>query len=167
MSEIFRFPNGGYDVTICRKQEIIEELDIKQEDKDVMLAIVTQCERDAIDFLAEGRWTGIPYLGNMRIPEYRKKFKEIGGAELLDTAKEELDGQRYKAFKKDLNATIAASISQERLYKYRTSCFVTKNRKLYNKLLTDYRAIKVNNKDAFARFMCYSFIELEGCIHTE
>lgn len=167
MSDIFKFPKGGYDVTICRKREVIEELDITNEDKDLMLAVVTQCEQDAIGFLKEGRWTGIPYLGNMRIPEYKKKFKEISGVELLETAKENLDEQRYKAFRKELNANIAVDVKQERLYKYRTSCFVTKHRSTYNRFLKDIRASKLTNKDAFARFMCYSLIEIEGCIHTD
>ena len=88
MSDTLRFPNGGYNVTVCRKQDILDCLDANVVDKEVVLAIITQCEIDATNFLKEGRWTGIPYLGNMRIPKYKEKFKEIGGREILEDAKE-------------------------------------------------------------------------------
>ena len=61
MADIFKFPNGGYDITVCRKQDIIDALDANVTDKEVVLAIITQCEVDATNFLKEGRWTGIPH----------------------------------------------------------------------------------------------------------
>ena len=167
MADTFKFPNGGYDVTVCRKQDIIDCLDKNVIDKEVVLAIITQCEVDATNFLKEGRWTGIPYLGNMRVPLYKQKFEEINGKEILETAKETLDKNRYIVFRKELNANIGANIKQERLYRYMTSCYVTKHRKVYNRLLKDRRAANLKDKDAFARFMCYSFIELSNYIPFE
>jgi hypothetical protein len=167
MSDVFKFPNGGYDVTVCRKKEVIDELNLSTEDKEIMLAIVTQCENDAINFLKEGRWTGIPYLGNMKIPDHRIMFKEIGGSEILEDAKKELDAQRYKAFRKDFNASIKISVNRDRLYRYITSCFVTKHKKIYNRFLRSNKVGKLTDKYCYARFMCYSLTELKGCIHTE
>lgn len=167
MSDIFKFPNGGFEVEICRKTDIISDLNIDSDKKEILLAIITQCETDANNFLKEGRWTGIPFLGNMRIPEYKIKFKEIGGAELLETAKETLDKERYDIFKKQINANIACDIKRERFYRYVTSCYVTKHRKLYNLLTTDDRAKNLDDKYAFARFMCYSFTELSSCVTNE
>lgn len=167
MSDIFKFPNGGYDVQVCRKDDIIADLNIDSDKKELLTAVVTQCEIDASNFLKEGKWTGIPYLGNMRIPEHKIKFKESGGAELLEAAKETFDEERYKIFKRQLNANIACDIKHERLYRYLTSCYVSKHKKLYNLLATDDRAAALKDKYSFARFMCYSFTELSPCVNNE
>lgn len=167
MSDVFKFPNGGFPVEICRKNDIIADLNIDSDKKEIVLAIVTQCEADANNVLKNGGWAGIPYLGNMRIPEYKTKFREAGNIELLETAKETLDDERYRIFKRQLNANIACDIKRERFYKYVTSCYVTKHRKLYNLLATDDRALDLKDKYSFARFMCYSFTELSPCVNIE
>lgn len=167
MPDTFKFPNGGYDVVVCRKQDIIDCLDANIVDKEIVLAIITQCEVDATNFLKEGRWTGIPYLGNMRIPPHNKRFRELGGNELLKDAKEELDEHRYIVFRKGMNAEIAADIKNERLYRYITSGYVAKHRKTYKHLLENNTAAKLKDKEAYARFMCNSFIELTTYIPYE
>lgn len=167
MSDTFKFPNGGYDVIVCRKQDIMDCLDANIIDKEVVLAVISQCEVDATNFLKEGRWTGIPFLGNMRVPKYKQKFAEIGGEEILQEAKQNLDEHRYMVFRKELNANIGADIKQERLYRYIISCFVTKHRRLYNSLIKDIRASKLKDPECFARFMCYSFTELDNYIPIE
>lgn len=164
MSDTLRFPNGGYDVTVCRKQDILDALDANIVDKEVVLAIITQCEIDATNFLKEGRWTGIPYLGNMRIPRYKEKFKEIGGKEILEDAKQDLDKNKYILFRKSLNANIAIDIKNDRLYRYRTSCFVTKHRKTYTYFLRIAKSRKIQNNEVYARIMCFSFIDLSNYI---
>lgn len=164
MPETFRFPNGGYNVTVCRRKDIIDSIDLDSGDKNILDAIVEQCERDAENFLKEGRWTGIPYLGNMRIPEHKQRFKDIDGKDLVATARETLDAEQYAAFKRDLNANIGADVARQRLYKYQTSMFVTKHRWQYNKYLKDKRASKCSDKNVFARFMCYSCITLTNFI---
>lgn len=166
MSDVFRFPNKGYDVTIVRKEDIIDSLDTNI-DKDITLAIVKQLELDASNFIKEGRWTGIPFLGNMKIPDYKKKFNEINAKELLDTAKENLDKEQYKAFRYDVNAKISVDIKQERLYRYMTSMYVSKHRPRYRHLLNDKRASNLKDKEVFARFMCCSFINLTNYIPFE
>lgn len=166
MYNIFKFPNGGFDVEVCRKQDILDSLG-DDVDKELLLTIVTQCETDAINFINEGRWTGIPYLGNMRVPKNKQKFEEIGGREILETARQELDKKQYDVFKRDLNASIVIDIKKERLYRYMTSCFVTKNRKTYDRFLSQAASLNINNVGAYARFMCYSCIELTHCITIE
>lgn len=160
MSEIFRFPNRGYEVTVCRRKDIIDSIEDDNIDKDVLDALIEKCERDVESFLQEGRWTGIPYIGNIRVPAHKQKFKEIDGKELVATARETMEAEQYAVFKKDFNANIGADIARERLYKYQTSMFVKKHRWQYSKYLKDKRASKCSDKDGFARFMCYSCINL-------
>ena len=102
----FKFPNG-YLVQVCRKTDIIDSIE-EDVDKDILLALITQIEEDANNFLIEGKWTGIPYLGNLRYSLHRRRFNQIGGQELLETAKQELDRNRYKAFRKELNVIVSA-----------------------------------------------------------
>lgn len=69
MADVFRFPNDGYDVTIVKKQDILDCIDENIIDKEVALSIVEHCEKTAAEFISSGRWTGIPFIGNIRIPK--------------------------------------------------------------------------------------------------
>ena len=75
MADTFKFPNGGYDVTICRKKDILECIDENIIDKDVALAIVEHCEYTAADYIKEGVWAGIPFIGNIRISKTKQLLK--------------------------------------------------------------------------------------------
>ena len=50
MADTFKFPNGGYDVTVLKRQDILDCIDANIIDKEVALAIVDQCELDAAEF---------------------------------------------------------------------------------------------------------------------
>ena len=134
MSENFKFPNGGFDVLVLRKQDILDCIDKNIIDKDVALDIVRQCEVDATNFLLEGRWTGIPYIGSIRIPQARLIRETQEYDELIKQARETYSPQRYAIFRKHLSADIHKQVKKDRLYNYELSQCVTKNRKLFMKL---------------------------------
>ena len=161
----FKFPNG-YLVQVCRKTDIIDSIE-EDVDKDILLALITQIEEDANQFLIEGRWTGIPYLGNLRYSLHRRRFNQIGGQELLETAKQELDRNRYKAFRRELNVNVEEDLKRERFYKYMTANYVTKHRKVYTKMLKHPLNKDAKNKDVFARIMCNSFLDISNYIPFE
>lgn len=134
MEDTFKFPNGGYDVTICRKQDILDCIDKNIIDKDIALAIIEHCEFEAANFLREGRWTGIPFIGNIRTPKTVQMLKTSEQQALIQEAKEQLGKEKYIMFRKTLNKENAKRISQERYYKYITSIAVNNNKKLFRKL---------------------------------
>ena len=134
MADTFKFPNGGYDVTICRKQDILDCIDKNIIDKDVAMAIVEHCEFQAASFIREGRWTGIPFIGNIRVPKTIQMLKSNEQQALIKDAKEQLGKEQYVMFRKQLNKENVKQISHNRYYKYITSIAISHNRKLYNKL---------------------------------
>lgn len=133
MADTFKFPNG-YDVTICRKKDILECIEKNITDKDIALAIVEHCEFQAASFIREGRWTGIPFIGNIRIPKTKELINSAEQQALIEDAKSQLDKEKYILFRKQLNKENVKQISQNRYYKYITSIAVSRNRKLYKKL---------------------------------
>lgn len=133
MAETYKFP-GGYDVVVFKKQDIIDCIDENIIDKEIALAIVEQCELDAANFLREGRWTGIPFIGNIRVPKHRLMEDNADQQAILQEAKECLDANKYVLFRKQLREENVKHIRQERYYKYVTSIAVSRNRKLYKKL---------------------------------
>ena len=137
MACVYKFPNGGYDVTICKKQDILDCIDKNIIDKDIALAIIEHCEFQAASFLREGRWTGIPFIGNIRIPKTVQMIKSDEQQMLIQEAKEQLEKEKYLIFRKTLSKENAKHISQERYYKYITSIAVNNNRKLFKKLCND------------------------------
>lgn len=148
-----QFPNGGYDVTVCRKQDILDCLDANIIDKEIVLAVISQCELDANNFMREGRWTGIPYLGNIRVPKRVQKFDSKEVQDLIEEARNTLDKERYYIFRKNLNGDISRGEKRERFFKYLVSSFASRNRKFYNK-----KVEKLG--ETGAQFLCYTLANI-------
>lgn len=134
MAEIYKFPNSDHTVTVFKKQDILKCIDDNIIDKDVALALVERCEIDATNFLKEGRWTGIPFIGNIRIPKTKLLEQTDEQQALIQEARENLDTHKYILFRSQLGKENSKRIKQERYYRYITSIAVNKNRKLYKKL---------------------------------
>ena len=130
-TEIRKFPNG-YDVRVVRKQDILDCIDENIIDKEIALELITQCEIDACQYINEGKWTGLPYIGSVRLNDGGKILRE--NKELLNEAKEKLDDDKYILFKKSLVIEGKTKIKKSRYFNYIVSQAVTKNRKLYLKL---------------------------------
>ena len=144
MNDTIKMPGGGYDVKVVRKEDILKCIDSNIVDKDIMLAFINQFEVDASNFLSQGRWTSLPYIGTLNSEEVK---------ELDEIAKENLDRNKYILFRKDMRNDIAKSIKRERLYKYTLSQVVKKNKKFY-----DY--LEKTKGEKIARVICYSMFEL-------
>lgn len=153
MADTIKMPNGGYDIKVVRKEDVIKCIDSNILDKDIMLAFISQLEVDATNFLSQGRWTALPYIGTLR----KNKFKEIINneetKELIDSAKENLDKNKYVIFRKDLRDDIAKRIKHQRIYNYTVSRVVTKNKNFYRHLID-------TKGDRIARFICYTYYEI-------
>ena len=134
MADTFKFPNGGYDVTVLKRQDILDCIDANIIDKEVALAIVDQCELDAAEFIKEGRWTGLPFIGNVRVPKAKLMEEDPVQQALIDEAKATLDSKQYIMFRRQLSSDNYKRASNERYFNYIVSQAVTKNRKLYLKL---------------------------------
>lgn len=152
MEDTHKFPNG-YDVTVVRKQDIINCLDENVIDKEVVLAVITQCELDATTFIQEGRWTGIPFMGNIRVPKRIQKLNSPEIKELIQEAKETLDTKKYMIFRQQLAMDLVKTEKKERLRNYILSQFVASNRKLYNKYLKE-------KGEHYAKFICSTLTNL-------
>ena len=153
MNDTIKMPGGGYDVKVVRKEDILKCIDSNILDKDIMLAFINQFEVDASNFLSQGRWTSLPYIGTLRKNQYKEALNSEERKELDEAAKENLDKNKYILFRKDLRNDIAKSIKRERLYKYTLSQVVTKNKKFY-----DY--VEQTKGELYARVICHSMYEL-------
>lgn len=134
MAETFKFPNGGYDVIVCKKQDILDCINDNIVDKEVLSDIIEQCEKDAADFIVNGKWTGLPFIGNVRIPKGRLIEDKLGQKELIEEAKENLSKDKYLLFRKALTKDNATYIKKERYFNYIVTRFANKNKKVYTKL---------------------------------
>lgn len=152
MADTFKFPNNGYEVTVVRKQDILNCIDSNIIDKEVALAIVEQCERDAANFINEGKWTGLPYMGNVRVPQNVQMLKSEEQQALIKEARETLDKDNYILFKTELERNNSEKIRARRYYNYIVSIAVNSNKKLYSKLCKD-------------KSECYAKIFLYACRH--
>lgn len=155
MNDTIKMPNGGYEVKIVRKEDILKCIDSNILDKDVMLAFINQFEVDANNFLNQGRWTSLPYIGTLRKSQYREILNSEEVRELDEAARENLDKNKYILFRKNLKDDIARAIKRERIYKYTLSQVVKKNRDFYNYL-------EKTRGESIARVICFTMFELSS-----
>lgn len=155
MNDTIKMPNGGYNVKVVRKEDIIKCIDSNILDKDIMLAFITQFEVDANNFLSQGRWTSLPYIGTLRKNQYKEALNSEEVKELDEAAKETLDKDKYILFRKDLRNNIARNLKRERLYKYILSQVVKKNKKYY-----DY--LENTKGELIARVICFTMFDLKS-----
>ena len=153
MNDTIKMPGGGYDVKVVRKEDIIKCIDSNILDKDIMLAFINQFEVDASNFLAQGRWTSLPYVGTLRRNQYKEALNSEEVRELDEAAKENLDKDKYILFRKNLRDDIARALKRERLYKYTLSQVVTKNRGFY-------KYLEKTKGELIARVICYTMFDL-------
>lgn len=154
MKDVYKFPNGGYEVRIVRRSDVLEAIDKNIIDKDIALAIVERCELDCANFLKEGRWANIPYIGNIRIPKAKQLFKSEEQQTLLSDAYDNLDTDSYLMFRKQLNQYNAQRARFEKNYNYLLAIMVNRYNKYYNYL-------KRNKGDYKARITVYTFASLD------
>lgn len=149
MADTFNFPCGGYEVRVLRKEDVLACIDSNIIDKDVALAIVKKCEIDAANFLREGRWAGIPFIGNIRIPKTVQNFMTEETKAIFKEAEENLDRQKYILFRKQYSTEVGKRVKIERYYRYVVSRFVGRNQKFFKNVSKKYG-------DEYARFLCYT-----------
>lgn len=149
MSDIYKFPCGGYDVEVFKKQDILDSITNNIIDKDVVLTIIEQCEKDVANYLKQGKWSGIPFIGNIRIPKIKQLESTPEQQALIEDAKTTLDNNSYILFRAQLGKENSKKIKQERYYKYILSIAISHNKTLYKNLC--------NNKgETFARLYLYT-----------
>ena len=153
MPNTFKFPPNGYEVTVLRKQDVLDCIEENIIDKEIALDIVRRCEIDATNFLKEGRWAGIPFIGNIRIPKQVQRFMSEDMQKTMRDAKENLDKDKYLLFRKQVVDDTFKQIKEDRYYKYEVSKFVGKN-------LHIFKYLTVKHGDAMARFICFTLREM-------
>lgn len=137
MSDTYKFPNNGYEVTICKKQDIIDCIDNNIIDKEVAYALITNLEQNIARLIQDGTWTGIPFIGNIRIPKGKLLEKSEEQQALIQEAKATLDRADYLIFRARLGKENAKRIKANRYFNYVASMAANANKKLFRRLLID------------------------------
>ena len=134
MKDICRYPNGGYEFTVVRRQDILETIEANITDKEVMYEMIEQLEQDALNHLRAGRWTGFPFLGSIKIPEGIKMNNTPEQKELLDEAFQTMDINEYICFRRQLAKSNDQRIRENKIYKSKAQIVRLKNRNLATRL---------------------------------
>lgn len=133
MQDTYKFP-GGTDVKVVRKEDVIQTINCNIVDKEVALAIVRQCEIDAANFLRKGRWTGIPFIGSIKVPDSVKMANTPEQKELIQTVINTISNEQFVMFRRELAHNNEKRAKATKYYNYVLSMAVSKNRNLFKKL---------------------------------
>ena len=134
MADTYKFPHGGNDVRVVKKAEVLDCISKNITDVEVATAIIDQLEIDIERFAKEGRWTGIPFLGSIRIPPGRKLRMSPEQQQAIKEAGEELDKEKYVMFRKRLAADNERIAKHQRYFNYITSSSAARHKDLYKEL---------------------------------
>lgn len=158
MSETYKFPNG-FEVTICKKQDIIDTINSNILDKEVAYAVIENLEKNIAKLIQRGVWTGIPYIGNVRIPKTKQLVQTQEQQELIQEAKELLDRNDYIVFRAQLGRENAKRIKSNRYFNWISSMSANTNKTLYRRLLR-------TKGEAYCTVYFHSVYQLE-CIEED
>ena len=151
MQDTYKFP-GGKDVKVVRKEDIINTIKTNIVDTEVALAIVRQCEVDAVNFMKKGRLTGIPFMGTIKVPDTIKMSQTKEQKDLIVAAMETTTNEQFVMFRRNLAYDNKIKIKARKYYNYVLSLSVAKNRNQFKKMCKE-------KGEAYARihfFLLYS-----------
>ena len=116
------------------------------------LAIVKQCEIDAVNFMKKGRLTGIPFMGTIKVPDTIKMSQTKERKDLIIAAMENTTNEQFVMFRRNLAYDNKVKIKARKYYNYVLSLSVAKNRNQFKKMCKE-------KGEAYARihfFLLYS-----------
>ena len=151
MQDTYKFP-GGKDVKVVRKEDIINTINTNIVDTEVALAIVRQCEVDAVNFMKKGRLTGIPFMGTIKVPDTVRMSQTKEQKDLVLAAMENTTKEQFVMFRRNLAYDNKVKIKARKYYNYVLSLSVAKNRNQFKKMCKE-------KGEAYARihfFLLYS-----------
>ena len=151
MQDTYKFP-GGKDVKVVRKEDIINTIKTNIVDTEVALAIVRQCEVDAVNFMKKGRLTGIPFMGTIKVPDTIRMSQTKEQKNLILAAMETNTNEQFVMFRRNLAYDNKVKIKARKYYNYVLSLSVAKNRNQFKKMCKE-------KGEAYARihfFLLYS-----------
>ena len=151
MQDTYKFP-GGKDVKVVRKEDIINTIKTNIVDTEVALAIVRQCEVDAVNFMKKGRLTGIPFMGTIKVPDTIRMSQTKEQKDLILAAMETTTNEQFVMFRRNLAYDNKIKIKARKYYNYVLSLSVAKNRNQFKKMCKE-------RGEAYARihfFLLYS-----------
>ena len=150
------FPYSKYEVEVYDKTDIISEINQSDIDKDLLVEIIDDLEEDIINFIKDGRWTGIPYLGNIRIPEGIVLNNTPEQKELISDAYNTMTRKEYGMFRYKLAVDNDIRIKSKRLFNYKASMNIRKFPKLYR------RICKIHDAN-FVKIFMYTLSNINEC----
>ena len=121
-------------------------------DTEVALAIVRQCEVDAVNFMKKGRLTGIPFMGTIKVPDTIRMSQTKEQKDLILAAMETNTNEQFVMFRRNLAYDNKVKIKARKYYNYVLSLSVAKNRNQFKKMCKE-------KGEAYARihfFLLYS-----------
>ena len=151
MQDTYKFP-GGKDVKVVRKEDIINTIKTNIVDTEVALAIVRQCEIDAVNFMKKGRLTGIPFMGTIKVPDTIRMSQTKEQKDLILAAMETTTNEQFVMLRRTLAYDNKIKIKARKYYNYVLSLSVAKNRNQFKKMCKE-------KGEAYARihfFLLYS-----------
>lgn len=133
MTDTYKFP-GGNDVRVVRKEEVVQTINCNIVNKEVALALIRQCETDAANFLRKGRWTGIPFIGSIKVPDTVRMSHTPEQKELIKIAAETIPKDKFVIFRRELAYNNEKRAKATKYYNYVLSIAVSKNRELFKRM---------------------------------
>lgn len=165
MADIKHFPDG-YEVLVCKRQDILDCLDENVIDKELVMDVISDCELQLAEYVKNGVWAGLPFIGSFKWSEEKKIHDAPETQELINTAKETLSNNEYKAFRAKLGADICNATKKERLRGVMTAQYRKRNKLYWRQIANRPQLANCIDKEVVVRFICGTFMDIEPMYDT-
>lgn len=134
MADTRKFPYSDYDVVVVERDDILKTIDDNIIDKEIAIELINSLEVRAETYLREKRRVGIPYLGNIGIPEGLSDEIKDRKKDALHYAYETMTKKQYIAFVKDIAYDDKARIKYKGFFNQILAMAVRKNKQKWTNL---------------------------------
>lgn len=128
------FPYSDIEVVVVEKQDILKTINDNIIDKEIALELIGGLEVKAESLIKEGKWTGIPYFGNIRIPKGLSEEVQDSYKDARQFAYATMNKASYIAFVKQIALDNSEKIKYCGYFNKVLAIYSKKDRKKFNAL---------------------------------
>lgn len=133
MAETINFPNGGFEIIVVKRKDILDCINANIKDKEIMEELISNLEITADKYLSEGNKISIPFIGTIR--KSPAKLLDKKNKQLYKDATKFLNKKDYILLRKSMAKENDRILRYARFYKYQVGVIIRNHISEYRRLV--------------------------------
>lgn len=134
----FRIPNSNQSIQVFDRKSMFDCILANITDRHTAFEVIKSVEENANKLLNEGKWVGIPFMGNIRIPTYKQFELSKEQQNTFKAIREYSDRSKYILARKEIRKSNVAQAKLDTYYNYVVSIEQYKRKLEFKELCKKY-----------------------------